>query len=133
MTDPLLHGYCGLYPVTRGQRIQAETEAAMERNERDDPGGAHCGVAEGGTEEAAADTEEGEEDAVTPANRWQWTCEAFWEVERLPWHMITPEEREREENKIRRIVDEKSRHKRDEVFTETRRELIELYSKVKGE
>ena len=105
----------------------------MERQDRDDTERTYCGVDEGTGPQAAADVEEGEEDAVTKANRWQWTCEAFWAVEKLPWHTMTPEEREREENKIRRIVDEKSRHKRDEVFTETRRDLIELYSIVKGE
>jgi hypothetical protein len=130
MTDLSIHGYCGLYPVTRAERRQAETEAALEREDRDDTERTYCGLDEGTGPQAAEGTEE---DPVTYADRWRWTIEAFWQVETLPWHMMTPEEREREEGKIRRIVDEKSRHKRDEVFTETRKELIELYSKVKGE
>jgi hypothetical protein len=97
MTDLSIHGYCGLYPVTRAERRQAEAEAAMERSDRDDTERAYRSVAAGTGPQAAVDAEEGEEDAVTPANRWQWTCEAFWAVEKLPWHMMTREEREREE------------------------------------
>ena len=130
MTDLSIHGYCGRYPVTRAERIQAETEAALEREDRDDPERTYRSLAEGAGPEAA---EGEEEDPVTYADRWRWTIEAFWQVETLPWHMMTREEREREENKIRHVVDEKARHKRDEVFTETRKELIELYSIVKGE
>jgi hypothetical protein len=60
MTDLSIHGYCGLYPVTRAERRQAETEAALERSDRDDTERAYCGLDAGAGEEAT----EGEEDTT---------------------------------------------------------------------
>jgi hypothetical protein len=46
---------------------------------------------------------------------------------------MTMEEIDRATRPVEEYVDRHARKKRDDYFTETRKELIELYSKVKGE
>ena len=105
MTDLSIHGYCGLYPVTRAERTQAEAEAAMEREDRDDPDGAYRSLAEGTGPKAAVDAEEGEEDAVTWLDKWRWSLEV--ETNRKEIFHMTREQRERMYLDSRRHVERK--------------------------
>ena len=80
------------------------------------------------------ESEEAEEpDPVTAVDRWEWAGIAWCEIDTSRLHMMTPEERDRVTEPVVEYVERQARKKRDEYFGETRKELIELYSKVKGE
>jgi len=74
-----------------------------------------------------------EADPVTAADRWEWSGLAWCELDTSRFHLMTMEEIERATRPVEEYVDRQARKKRDEYFGETRKELIELYSKVKGE
>jgi Spy/CpxP family protein refolding chaperone len=114
-------------PVTPAERLQAEADLALWRAEQPLPYGEPVPVAV--VEEVEAEPEKS--DPVTWIDRWRWRIAA--DDRRKQWHLMRQRELEEERQRIRDIVEKGARQKRDEVFCETRKELIELYSTLKGE
>ena len=109
-----IYGWNGFQPTTPGELWQERREEMYARAEVDERFEVLCDEP---TERVPAG-EADEADPVTAADRWEWSGLAWCELDVSRLHMMTPEERDRHTEPVKRYVDAKAFEKRFEKWVD---------------
>jgi hypothetical protein len=108
------YGWNGFEPTTPVELWQERREEMYARAEVDERFDVLCDE----PTERPADGEAEETDLVTPLDRWLWGTEAWWRLDTSRLHLMTPEERDRHTEPVKRYVDAKAFEKRFEKWVD---------------
>ena len=113
-----LYGWNGFDPTTPGELWQERREELYARQDAERVL-ARFDMAGDPEPPSRCESGEAEEpDPVTAVDRWEWAQVAWCELDTSRLHMMTPEERERHTEPVKRYVDAKAFEKRFEKWVD---------------